>query len=308
MKKNIAWLLAALLVFSQAAALAQVYKDEVVYAKLDLLGAPYAVYIVNAFETDEEAKQADYGAYTELINLSGTEPLTASDGELNLSLPAGRTYYQGTPEEAELPWDIALSWQLDGQPVADPLELSGAAGQLALTLKVTTKEDMQPIAGGLALQISVPLNADHARNIQAPNATLAWAGGNVTAAYAILPGMGAEYTLTADVENFSMGAMQLAGVRMGMDAAMYRTLVEKNLEGTQLVTVAGNMMDGFIASMAADTQPSFADPRNGDIRSLQFVMLTDEIPAKPVAAEEETLADEPAEGGFVDRLLSLFGG
>lgn len=307
MKKSIALLLAGLLLCAQAGALAQVHKDEIVYARLSARGEPQAVYVVNAFEADAPEQVVDYGAYQQVLNLTDAAPLSVADGAVQLSLHQGRFFYQGNLQEAALPWDIRLDWQLDGKPVEDPRTLSGATGALAITLTVTPKEDMRAVAGGLTLQATLPLDADRASNVQAPKATLAWAAGDLTATYALLPGMPASYTITADVRNFSMGSIQLAGVRMGMDADMYRLMAEERLQDTPLAGAAGNMMENFIGGMTAEKQPSFADSRNGDIRSLQFVLLTEEIPPAEPHAEEAPMTGE-AEGGFFQRLLKLFGG
>lgn len=308
MKKKTAWLLAGmLLMMLPLAALAAVQKDEVVYARLSLLGAPEALYIVNAFEADEPAQVVDYGQYAEVVNLSGTDALKTENGEASLSLPEGRWFYQGNGADAQLPWQVQLSWQLDGEPVSDPKTLSGASGKLQLTLTVTPVEELQALSKGLAMQATIALDSQRARNIKAEHATVAWAAGDVTIAYAILPGMAANYTITADVADFALKPVQLAAVSMGVDAAMYRKMVEERFADTPLAAAAGSMMDGFMAGMTSETQPSFADSRNGNIRSLQFVILTAEVPAKPAAPAEQPTAS-PDEGGFIDRLLSLFGG
>lgn len=305
MKKTLAWLTAALLLALQLGAAAQTHKDEIVYARLNLRGQPQAVYIVNAFEAAEPSEVVDHGVYAQVTNLSGTDPLAPEDGTLALSLPEGRWFYQGDLEAPALPWQVDIAWQLDGELVEDPLSLSGATGALAITLSVTPREEQLPLIEAHTLQVSVPLDADRCQNVQAQSATVAWGAGDIIVTYAILPGMPANYTLTADVEDFAMGPIQLAGVRMGMDAAMYSQMAEKRLEGSPLVTAAGTMMDNFIAGMAGGEQPSYADSRNGAIRSLQFVLMTEEIPPKPAPPEENP---DPAgrEEGVLNRLAALF--
>lgn len=58
------------------------------------------------------------------MNLSDTTPINYSDGAVTLEAEPGRRYYEGTLSSVELPWNIEISYYLDGQEIA-PAELGG---------------------------------------------------------------------------------------------------------------------------------------------------------------------------------------
>ncbi|MHC1785677.1 MAG: hypothetical protein AB9880_01245 [Christensenellales bacterium] len=286
-------------------ALAQVRKTEVVYARLDAAGALQGVYIVNSFETDTPAQILDYGQYLRLINLSGTDQLGSQPEGLSLSLQPGRFYYQGDPVRQALPWDIRLSYRLDGAAV-QPGTLSGARGRLEIGLEVAVNEALAAYAEGLTLQISLTLDGDKCLDILAPGASIASAGGKRTLAYVILPGQPATYTASAKVQDFSMPGLQIVGLRLVMDAAQYQAAATKSMAGSPLAAAAGPLIGNFLTTLSGAAPLSFADSRNGAVESLQFVIMTDEIPAAPrtqVSAETEE-----APQTILTRFLALFGG
>lgn len=298
-------LIALCLIMVSAAALAEAKKTEVVYGKLDLKGGLSAVYIVNGFETAEAAEVTDYGDYTEVINLSGTEALSPRDGALTLQLSRGRFYYQGNPEPRPLPWDIAFSYKLDGSDI-EPEALSGASGHFEMTLSVTAREDLIDYAKALTLQISLTLDGERCLNISAPDGTVAAAGGNLTLAYVVLPGQSVSYTFSADVKDFMMAAPQIAGLRMVMDVAQYRAVAEEAMAGTPMAQAAGPLLQNFMTAMQDTVSLSFADRRNGEVDSLQFVLMGSEIPKKPAPVTEAPAAGQQRDSSF-GRFLALFG-
>lgn len=308
MKKLTALALAFLLLTGAAAALGEVKKNEVVYARLSAEGELKDIYIVNAFEADEPQDVTDYGRYDAVINLSGTEPIAYQGDEARLNLPAGRYYYQGNPEQKQLPWDIAIRYTLDGKAVEDPQMLSGAAGKLEIAMDIQVREQLAAYAGGMTLQITLTLDGDTCLNITSDKATIALAGGKQTVAYVVLPGQSAGFSVTADVRDFAMPGIQLAGVRMNMDTEQYQRVSESMLAGNPMAQAIGPMIDNFVKAMAGTAAQSYADARNGAIQSLQFVMMTDEIAAPPAPAPESQPVEKPLEEGVTERFLSLFGG
>lgn len=309
MKKLTAIILALLLLTGAVSVLGEVRKNEVVYARLSASGEVKDMYIVNAFEADQPEEVTDYGRYDAVTNLSGTEALAYQDGAAKLSLPAGRFYYQGSPQEKALPWDIAIRYTLDGQPVEDPQALSGAQGKLEIAMDVKVREQMAAYAGGMTLQITMTLDGDTCLNITSDKATIALAGGNQTIAYVVLPGQSAGFAVTADVRDFAMPGIQIAGLRMNMDTEQYQRMSENMLAGNPMAQAVGPMIDNFVKALSGTASQSFADTRNGNIHSLQFVLMTDEIAAPaPAPAPEAEPQDTPREESVTDRFLSLFGG
>ncbi|MGI6687244.1 MAG: hypothetical protein ACOX6Y_02585 [Christensenellales bacterium] len=205
-------LLALILLTSQAAA--QVAKDEVVYALLSAGGEVKNIYVVNGFEAPDQSDVSDYGAYSETQPLTQAESFSYQEGEAAFTMAPGRFFYQGTPEGKQLPWDIAITYTLDGKEAA-PEALSGAEGKLGIAFSLKPTAEGAAISRSLAMTVTVTLDGKRALNIQADKGTLAYAGGNVTVSYVILPGQEAAYEITADVKDFAMAGMQFAAVRMG---------------------------------------------------------------------------------------------
>ena len=195
--------------------------EEVIYAKLDAAGEPLSAYAVVALNGDAGESVTHYGAYTAVENLTDTSALTYEDGAVTATIPeGGRLYYQGTLESFELPWDIAIGYELDGRSI-DPAELGGQSGALEMTLSVKPNGNAPgAFADEMMLQITVTLDASLCKNITAEGATVANAGGDKTLAFTVLPGAEAEYTVTADVEDFTMAGLTIAGVNYDIASAM----------------------------------------------------------------------------------------
>ena len=195
--------------------------EEVIYAKLDAAGEPLSAYAVVALNGDAGESVTHYGAYTAVENLTDTSALTYEDGAVTATIPeGGRLYYQGTLESFELPWDIAIGYELDGKSIS-PAELGGQSGALKMTLSVKPNGNAPgAFADEMMLQITVTLDASLCKNISAGGATVANAGGDKTLAFTVLPGAEAEYTVTADVEDFTMAGLTIAGVNYDIASAM----------------------------------------------------------------------------------------
>ena len=195
--------------------------EEVIYAKLDAAGEPLSAYAVVALNGDAGESVTHYGAYTAVENLTDTSALTYEDGAVTATIPeGGRLYYQGTLESFELPWDIAIGYELDGKSIS-PAELGGQSGALEMTLSVKPNGNAPgAFADEMMLQITVTLDASLCKDISAEGATVANAGGDKTLAFTVLPGAEAEYIVTADVEDFTMAGLTIAGVKYDIASAM----------------------------------------------------------------------------------------
>ena len=139
MQKVLPASLAALMMFSlippALAAEDATEKEEIVYANLSSTGQVQAIYVVNAFDLEQPQTIHDYGAYTETKNLSTSDALIYQDGQVSISAPKGRFYYQGTLAERQLPWEIQVSYFLDGSPI-DASTLAGSSGHLEIKMDI----------------------------------------------------------------------------------------------------------------------------------------------------------------------------
>ena len=304
--KRFAALLLALMLLPAFASLAEVQKTELVYARLNALGELTGLYVVNAFEADADADHEDYGAYSELTQLSPGLPLEQQGEKLSLKLPKGRSYYQGKPAKQELPWTFSLGYSLDGHELA-PAELSGATGRLEMRLNVQVKEAMAAHAQGITLQISLRLDGDRCLNIAAEQATIAQAGGDILLSFMVLPGQSAQYALSADVRDFSMEGLQISGVRLKMDPEQYKQAMLGSGEGNPMAQAIGPMIENFVKRLEGGQPASFVDDRNGGISGLQFIILGEGVPEKEQPAAADAAATKPQETLFT-RLAALFQG
>ena len=223
--------------------------EEVIYAKLDAAGEPLSAYAVVALNGDAGESVTHYGAYTAVENLTDTSALTYEDGAVTATIPeGGRLYYQGTLESFELPWDIAIGYELDGKSIS-PAELGGQSGALEMTLSVKPNGNAPgAFADEMMLQITVTLDASLCKDISAGGATVANAGGDKTLAFTVLPGAEAEYTVTADVEDFTMAGLTIAGVNYDIASAMGDTAEMKAIK-----SVFGPSPKAMISSTKAIT-------------------------------------------------------
>jgi len=244
MKKIIAFTISAILLFSlvlPASATDRVPtgKEEVVYGILGLDGGVKSVYVVNIFNS---GSIVDYGDYSKVENLTDADAITQNGDEISVNSAADRFYYQGTPKVLELPWDIAISYTLDGVPIAAS-ELSGASGALSMHVQVTQNPNTDKIFyDNYALQIALTLSTTLCNNIQADGATIAEAGADKQLSYIVLPGTGADFTVSADVHDFEMAAMTFNGIKLVLDMDIDNTQFAGQF--TELTTAISGLDDG----------------------------------------------------------------
>lgn len=188
-------------------------KEEVIYGILDLGGTVKNLYAVNIFNG---GSITDYGNYSEIHNMTTSEKISRKDDQITISTNANKFYYQGTLENKELPWDIAVKYFLDDKEMSGK-ELAGKSGKLkiALSLKQNNKLS-RTFFDNYALQIAITLDNKLATNIKADNATVAEAGGKKQISYTVLPGSGIDASVTADIHDFEMDAISINGIKLSL--------------------------------------------------------------------------------------------
>ncbi len=217
MKRYISLLLAILLLstltISALSADTAAGKEEVVYGVLNSDGSVQQVYVVNSFQG---GSIADYGDYSTVDNLTSTEQLNQSGDKITVVTTADRFYYQGTLEDKNLPWNIAVTYQLDGNAL-EASKLAGQSGDLLMTIAVTKNSGIDPVFfDSFMLQISLTLDAEKCGDIVSPGATLANAGKNKVVTHTVLPGKESEITVSAKVRDFSMSGLEIAALPFSM--------------------------------------------------------------------------------------------
>jgi putative membrane protein len=204
-------------VYSPVPAGAASLKEEVVYVRLANDGSVSKVYVVNSFWVGEENEILDYGNYDYVQNLTDTSAIRLEDGKVTLNPQGDEIYYEGFLVDPELPWNISITYLLDGSEIS-PDELPGKTGKLAIHIETgANPRGSRDFFENYALQISLTLKSSLCKNILAEGGTVSAVGGNRQVNYVVLPGKAASLEIKADVENFEMPAITIAGVRLNMD-------------------------------------------------------------------------------------------
>ncbi|MCA1055858.1 YhgE/Pip domain-containing protein [Rossellomorea aquimaris] len=187
-------------------------KDEVVYATLDADGNLDHIYVVNTFEVERAGKILDYGQYKNVKNLTDLSEVEQEGQEVKADAPEGKFTYQGNMEEGtELPWDVSVSYTLDGKEV-DPTLLAGKSGHLEIMIDTAKNTGGNPVFyENYLMQVSLSLPNTY-ENIEAADGMVANAGKNKQITFTVLPGKEKKLSVEADVKDFEFKGVELAAV------------------------------------------------------------------------------------------------
>ncbi len=189
-------------------------KEEVVYAMTDARGTLKSSEVVNIFGSGDIT---DYGDYSDVKMLNTSDRIKQDGDKITFSTDAERVYYQGTLDDAQLPWDISIRYFLDGKEL-QPADLAGKSGALRIKIDITKNENCKgDFFDEYALQTSLQLDTEKCSDITADGATVVNVGGVKQLTYTSLPGKGLETEVTADVEDFEMQAVSVNGVKLDLD-------------------------------------------------------------------------------------------
>lgn len=191
-------------------------KNEVVYATLDALGKQKDMYIVNHFNIEEPGKIMDYGPYSDVENLSNLYEITQSNDQVEFIADEDQFYYQGNLENKDLPWDLEVSYELDGNEVS-PDDLLGQDGHVTIDLQTQANANADSIYyENYLLQISLTLDTDRFKNIEASDGTVATAGKNKQVTFTVMPEKDGEFTVEADATDFEMDGIEITAMPSSM--------------------------------------------------------------------------------------------
>lgn len=225
-------------------------KEEVIYGNLGHDGSVEKVYAVNIFE---DGNVTDYGNYNNVKNLTTTDEITLKDGEVHVDASETPFYYEGTLKDTELPWDIDISYSLDGVKYKAE-DLAGKTGALAIDMDINEGSD-DFFYNNYALQITMVMDSNYCRNIKADGATMANVGSDKQMVYTVLPGKGADIRVTADVTNFEMDEISINGIKIKMDADVDTSSLES--QAAQLEDGTARLDQG--ASQVNDASSQLAE-------------------------------------------------
>ncbi|MFC3040873.1 YhgE/Pip domain-containing protein [Virgibacillus xinjiangensis] len=187
-------------------------KNEVVYATLNPAGDQKSMYVVNNFTMDEPGEIIDYGPYSSVENLTNLKDIEQTDDRVAFTSEEEEFYYQGNLEDKPLPWDINVSYQLDGETVK-PEELLGQDGHLEIQIETAQNEDVgDSFFNNYLLQISLPMDTDIYENIEAPDGMVANAGKDRQVTFTVMPEKEESFTVSADAVDLEMEAIEIAAM------------------------------------------------------------------------------------------------
>ncbi len=214
-------------------------KEEVIYITLSADGSMKNTYVVNSFSG---GNITDYGDYDSVKMLNTDDTITMDGDKITLSSSAKKVYYQGELTDVEIPWNISLSYYLDGTEYS-PEKIAGKSGNLEIYFKVTKNPDCQgSFFENYALQASFTLDTELCENIAAPDATIANVGSAKQLTYTILPGQGIDTVITADVTDFEMSAVSINGIRLNLNVEVDDTELQDKVN--ELIDAVKQLDDG----------------------------------------------------------------
>lgn len=217
-KKVMAMALIGLLVCSNAtpafAAAAPSENEEVVYIITDAAGDVENVNVVNIFKGGDVT---DFGDYSEVKMLTSNDAITKKGDQITFSSDDEKVYYQGTLDQAAIPWNIVIQYYLDGKQYA-PEELAGKSGALEIHFKVSKNKAYKGnFFDDYALQASFSLDTEKASDIVATDATVANVGAAKQLTYTVLPGKGIDTIIKANVTDFEMDEIAINGIKLNLN-------------------------------------------------------------------------------------------
>ncbi|MYL50456.1 YhgE/Pip domain-containing protein [Halobacillus litoralis] len=191
-------------------------KHEVVYTTLDASGDQEEMYVVNNFTIEETGKIVDYGPYTSVQNLTDVTEIEHQEERVEMTAKEEEYYYQGNLEGKPLPWNINISYVLDGESMK-PEELVGKDGKLKVSVDTTKNEKAdESFFNNYLMQITMKLDSMIYENIQAPEGTIANAGKDRQVTFTVMPEKEGSFTMTADVTDLEMESIEFAAIPSSM--------------------------------------------------------------------------------------------
>lgn len=233
-------------------------KDEVIYGKLDANGITKSMYVVNSFHITEPGEIMDYGDYANVRNLTDlTDIEQQGANDIRFQAEDEEFYYQGELDNAPLPWDISITYFLDGEEIA-PRDLLGKSGELDIHIETSANESVDPVFFEYyLLQISLVFDPLIFDDIQAPKGTEANEGKNKLVTFTVLPEQEEEFIISTQVTNLEMDPIEIAATpaNIGIDDPDVGEMKD------EMKTLADAISD--LHSGMADFQEGVADYKEG---------------------------------------------
>jgi len=231
MKSSVKILITLIIItlFIVPAAAAGTQKEEVIYVNLNGDGSVSHVYAVNIFDMQTGGRITDYGSYYSVRNMVTTDQINVNGDEITIDTTPGKLYYEGDLGAAPIPWDVRITYYMDGVPYSAE-DIAGKSGNLEMHIVITKDpSDTEDFYEKYALMMTVTMDANKCRNISASGATMANVGSDKQLSYTILPDKGADVVITSSVVDFEMDSISLNGIRLSLNVDVDTTEMEDDL-------------------------------------------------------------------------------
>ncbi len=266
-------------------------KDEAIYGNLEANGALKDMYVVNTFHDVKPGTITDHGDYTSVRNLSNLLDIKQSgDDKVRFQAEKGddHFYYQGGIDNLPLPWDIDITYTLDGKKI-DPHELAGKDGSLKLQIKTSGNEDADPaFFENYMMQISLTLDPMHFDQIQAPDANKAKSGKDTVLTFTVLPKKEETFIVSADVTNVELDPINVSATPASMplddpDLGDMKGDMKSLSDAIQKINAGAGDLKGGIS----DLNHGATDLRNGSSSYLNGINQLDQSSGELVGGSSE---------------------
>lgn len=172
-------------------------KEETVYVMADAEGGVNQVIVSDWLKnSDGGSLLKDRSDLRDIQNVKGYEEYEVDEnGDLVWKTEGSDIYYRGSSDK-EVPVDVKISYQLDGQEIT-PEELAGKSGRVSIRMEYENKESRNVVIGDQEQEIKVPfvmisgmvLPQDTFSDITVTNARLLSEGNNSVVVGVAFPGL-----------------------------------------------------------------------------------------------------------------------
>src|SRR5699024_9633189 len=134
-------------------------------------------------------------------NLTDLSTIEQLNDEIVLQSTGEDFYYQGELMGQQLPWNIKITYLLDGKETSAE-QLAGQSGHLEIQIETKENKAINPVFFDYyVLQISLTFDPLYFQQITAPKGTEANEGKNKLINFSAMPGEEDVFIVTAAVEN-----------------------------------------------------------------------------------------------------------
>ncbi|GAA0428406.1 hypothetical protein GCM10008983_00870 [Lentibacillus halophilus] len=191
-------------------------KDETIYGNLGATGTLQDMYVVNTFHITKPGDIVDHGNYTDVRNLSNLKTIDQSGNTIRFQAEGDEFYYQGDLNKRPLPWNIAITYVLDGEEVA-PDQLAGKSGELEMRIHTSGNDKADPaFFNNYMLQLTMTLGPETFDHIQAPDGTKATSGKDTQVTFTAMPEKEKMFIVSANVTDFEMDPVSISATPASM--------------------------------------------------------------------------------------------